>query len=127
ELVSELPWSRLSRVPVGDDAVWFKECSAGQAFEVPLTVALGRRWPDRLPVVLGHDAARRWLLLADAGRPLRVFGRDGLDAWLLVLPRYAELQLGETGRAAEHLAAGVPDQRPERLPLAYEQLLETEL
>src|SRR5207253_5495850 len=61
--------------------------------------------------VLAHDVERAWLLLLDAGRPLRVFGREGLEAWLRVLPLYAELQLGEAARAAEHLAAGVPDQR----------------
>jgi Phosphotransferase enzyme family len=127
ERVSEAPWSRVSRVPVGDDAAWLKECSAGQAFEIPLTVALARRWPDRLPAVLGHDVERRRLLQADAGRPLRVFGRDALEAWLLVLPLYAELQLGEVRRVEEHLAAGVQDQRPGRLPPAYEELLETDL
>jgi hypothetical protein len=49
---------------------------------------------------------------------------DALDAMLAVLPLYAELQQGETAHVAEHLAAGVPDQRvdvllaaiPDRFP-----------
>jgi len=115
------PWSAVTRVPVAGGAVWFKACAPVQAFEVALTVALAERWPDRVPAVLGHDAARGWLLLGDAGRPLRVFGRDGLEAWLRVLPLYAELQRGEAAHADEHLAAGVPDQRLETLPAAYER------
>ena len=33
---------------------------------------------------------------------------DRLDAWLAVLPRYAELQQRESAHVEEHLAAGVP-------------------
>jgi hypothetical protein len=121
------PWATTLRVPIADGAVWFKACAPVQAFEVPLTLALAVRWPDRAPAVRAHDVERAWLLLEDAGRPMRGFGRDGLDAWLQVLPLYAELQLGEAARAVEHLAAGVPDQRLETLPAAYDELLEAEL
>jgi hypothetical protein len=125
ELVQDWAWSTVWRVPVGDDAVWLKRCKPVQAFEVPLTVSLAGRWPDRMPVLVAHDG--EWLLLGDAGRPLRVFGADGLEAWLQVLPLYAELQRGEAAHVAEHLAAGVPDQRLETLPAAYEALLETDV
>jgi hypothetical protein len=126
ELVHDYPWSSVWTVPVDGGAVWLKHCKPVQAFEVPLTVGLASRWPDRLPEVVAHDAGRGWLLLGDAGRPLRVFGRDGLDAWLEVLPLYAELQRGEGEHAQEHVDAGVPDQRLERLPGAYVALLETD-
>ncbi len=43
-----------------------------QAFE-PLTAELSGRWPDRVPEVLAFDEERGWLLLADAGRPIREF------------------------------------------------------
>ena len=108
EVVSDQPWARVTRI--GD--AWLKECMPVQAFEVPLATALARRWPDRVAAVLAADAERAWLLLADAGVPIR-------DAWDAALPLYAELQQGETAHVDEHLASGVPDLRPLSLTLEY--------
>lgn len=108
-LVHDQPWSRVWQV--GD--CYRKECGESQRFEPALTVALASRWPDLLPEIVDHGDD--WLLLRDAGTPLRALG-DRLDAWLVALPLYAELQQGELRYAAEHLAAGVPDQRVETLP-----------
>src|SRR5262249_17029526 len=49
------------------------------------------------------------------------------EAWLAMLPRYAELQLGEAGNAADHLAHGVPDLRVATLPTRYDELLRRDL
>jgi hypothetical protein len=112
-------WSTVLRVPVGDrGVVWFKHCKQAQAFEPRLTSALYARWPDRVVRVLAVDEQRSWLLLADGGTPFAAFGNSP-DAWEAVLPRYAELQIGETAYAAEHLAAGVPDLRLAVLPEHY--------
>ena len=124
ELASDRPWARVWRIPVGDTAVWFKECAPVQAFEPALTVALHERCPDLVPEVVAHDVARHWLLLADAGTSLRALGNP-LDAWLTILPRYAELQRSEAARAEEHLRAGIPDLRTETLPARYEERLLT--
>ena len=40
---------------------------------------------------------------------------DALPRWLEMLPRYAELQLGEAAHAGDHLRHGVPDLRIENL------------
>jgi hypothetical protein len=109
-------------VPLADGVAWFKACAPVQAFEPRLTAGLSTRWPDRVAEVLGHDEERAWLLLADAGTPIGAFGNPP-EAWLAALPRYAELQRGETGRAHEHLAHGVPDLRVATLPTRYEDLL----
>jgi hypothetical protein len=77
-----------------------------QAFEVPLTAALASRWPDRVVNVVAHDVARAWLLLADAGTPIRTFGNPP-EAWLAALPLYAELQRGEAAHTPDHLAHGL--------------------
>jgi hypothetical protein len=45
-----------------------------QAFEPRLTGELFSRWPDRVAEVLARDDKRAWLLLADAGTPMRVLG-----------------------------------------------------
>ena len=105
---------------------WFKACAAHQAFEVPLTAGLSARWPGAVAEVLAHDVDRRWLLMADAGAPLRVFGNPP-ERWLEVLPTYAALQIGETAHVAEHLASGVPDLRTARLPGLFEELLRADL
>jgi hypothetical protein len=127
ELAHDRPWARVWRVPVGDTTFWFKECAPVQGFEPALTAALYERWPDLIPEVVAHDVERRWLLLADGGTSLRALGNP-LDAWLTILPRYAELQRGEAAHAEQHLRAGVPDLRVDALPARYEErLLATEL
>jgi hypothetical protein len=123
---SEEPWATVWRVPLANGAAFFKACQPVQAFEPRLTAALASRWPDRIPELLGWDGERAWLLLRDAGTPLIAFG-DQLDAWFAVLPLYAELQRGEVLHVAEHLAAGVPDRRPARLPELFAELLLDEL
>lgn len=126
EQVHDYPWSSVWTVPVAGGAVWLKHCKPVQAFEVPLTAALADRWPERMPALLALDAERGLLLLGDAGRPLRELGVDAPDAWLDVLPLYAELQRGEAAHTHEHVDAGVPDQRLARLPADYLALLETD-
>ena len=66
-------------------------------------------------MVLGHDPDRAWLLTADAGDEVGKHGNDP-EIWLRALPQYAELQRGEVGHVAEHLAHGVPDMRASTLP-----------
>jgi Phosphotransferase enzyme family len=127
EVASEEPWATVWRVPLRDDpAAWFKACASVQAFEPRLTAALSSRWPDRVSEVLGHDEERAWLLLADAGTPIGAYGNSP-EAWLQALPRYAELQRGETQHAHDHVAHGVPDLRLAVLPVRYEWLLERDL
>ena len=125
KLVHERPWGTVWRVQVVGGVVWFKACAPVQAFEPRLTAALAARWSDRLPVVLAHDEERAWLLLADAGERLGVFGSP--EPWLSILPRYAELQRGEAAHLSEHLAGGVADRRLAAFPALYEALLAREL
>jgi hypothetical protein len=123
EVTNDEPWATVMRVPVRDSAVWFKACAPVQAFEPRMTAALYTRWPDRIAEVLAVDAARAWLLLADAGTPLGAFGNPP-EAWQRALPLYAELQRGEAAHAVEHLDHGVPDLRTAILPARYEAMLE---
>jgi hypothetical protein len=126
ETAHERPWSTVLRVPLADGVAWSKECAPVQAFEPRLSAQLFARWPDRVAEVLGHDEERAWLLLADAGTPIGVYGNPP-EAWLAVLPPYAELQRGEAVHAHEHLAHGVPDLRLATLPARYNALLQREL
>jgi hypothetical protein len=126
EAVHERTWATVWSVPTQAGSVFLKACAAVQAFEPRLTAELFARWPDDVPSVIAHDDARGWLLLADAGTPIAVSGNPP-GAWLRVLPRYAELQRGETGRTADHLAHGVPDLRLAALPALFDDLLRTDL
>jgi hypothetical protein len=126
EMAHERPWSTVLRVPLADGIAWFKACAPVQAFEPRLTAELFSRWPDRIPGVLGRDDKRAWLLLADAGTPMRVLGNPP-EAWLRALPLYAELQRGEAPHARDHLADGVPDLRVATWPARYEDLVNCDL
>ncbi len=69
---------------------------------------------------LAVDVARGWMLLPDGGPRLRDLapgerGDHDLEAWIRLLPVYAELQRSTEGRADALVAAGVPDERPGRL------------
>jgi hypothetical protein len=122
----ERPWATVLRVPLADGVAWFKACAPVQAFEPRLTAQLFARYPDRVAEVLGHDEERAWLLLADAGTPIRAFGNPP-EPWLVALPLYAELQRGEAAHTRDHLAHGVPDLRVATLPARYDDILRSEL
>ena len=126
ETVRQRPSATTLRVPLADGVAWFKACAPVQAFEPRLTAGLFARWPDRVAEVLGHDEEQAWLLLADAGRPVRELGNPP-ETWLAALPLYAELQRGEAVHAREHLRHHVPDLRVVTLPSRYERLLQREL
>lgn len=126
ELTHDRPWSQVLRVPVAGGVVWFKAAAPVQAFEPRMTAELFARWPDRVAKVLAHDEGRAWLLSADAGTPIGAYGNPP-EPWLELLPRYAELQLGEAAYAEDHVAHGVPDLRVATFPERYEQLLARDL
>lgn len=122
ELERERAWATIYRVPTRDGLAWFKACRPVQAFEPALTAALSTRWPDRVARVLGHEPDHAWLLTADAGDPLAALGNPP-ELWERLLPAYAELQRGEAAYVDDHLASGVPDLRPSRLPALFADLL----
>jgi len=126
EAVHVRPWATVLRVPLADGVAWFKQCAPVQAFEPRLTAELFARWPDRVAEVLAYDEERAWLLLGDAGTPIRTLGNPP-EKWLAVLPLYAELQRGETAHILQHLIHHVPDLRVATLPARYRDLLHHDL
>ncbi|HJP88866.1 MAG TPA: hypothetical protein VJ850_07535 [Candidatus Limnocylindrales bacterium] len=114
------------QVPTADGIVWFKACQAQQAFEARLTAELARRWPDRVAEVIAVEPDRGWLLTKDAGRSIGDLGNPP-ELWARILPRYAELQMGERAFVDDHLAHGVLDLRVAQLPARYADLISREL
>jgi hypothetical protein len=125
-LVHEEPWASVFTADTSRGAVWFKACAPTHAFEVPLTAVLASRWPATTAEILAHDVDRRWLLMADAGEPLRTL-HNPPEAWERLLPTYAAVQIGESSFADEHLGNGVPDLRVELLPALFDGLIDTPL
>lgn len=101
------PWSTVLRVPTHDGDLFLKQEAPLQAFEVPLTLALAARWPDRVPEVVAADIDRAWLLLRDGG--VRVADSGAFEVFAHALRLYGELQVGEIPHAGEFLELGVPD------------------
>ncbi len=120
------PWSTVVRLPTTHGLVWFKALAPGTAYEVPLTVALARLVPDRVPQPLAGDVGRAWLLLADAGPTLREshpYGGRPAD-WERLLREHAELQRRLAPATQELLELGVPDLRPHLLADRLAELLD---
>jgi hypothetical protein len=124
--VHERPWSTVLRVPLAGSAAWFKACGPAQAFEPRLSAELFARWPDRVAEVLAYDERRAWLLLGDAGTAIGEHANPP-EAWLEVLPPYADIQRGEAAYADDHIAHGVPSLPVSTLPTSFAELLEHSL
>jgi hypothetical protein len=120
------PWSTVLRVPTPAGSVWFKANEDALRHEVAVVERIAARRPDVTPTLLAADPARGWMLMSDAGEPLRtVVAREhSLDRWYDVLPLYAGVQRDLAGDVGHLLAAGVPDRRLASLPEAYGQLMD---
>lgn len=122
ETIHERPWSAVLRVPTADGDLYLKQEQPVQAYEVPLTVALASRWPDRVPEVVAADVERSWLLLRDGGT--RVADSRRFDLFEPALALYGELQRGEAAHVDELLRFGLADLRLSVVVDAYEPFFE---
>jgi phosphotransferase family enzyme len=109
ETIHERPWSTVLRVPTADGDLYLKQEQPLQAYEIPLTVALASRWPDRVPEVVAADIDRSWLLLRDGG--IRVADSGNFELFPRALALYGELQVGEVEHVDELLGFGLRDLR----------------
>jgi hypothetical protein len=126
DVVHDRAWSTVHRVPTAAGPRWFKATAPALRHEVAVHAVVSARRPDCVPALLAADPDRGWMLMADAGEPLReVVARErSVDAWLDVLPLYAGLQRDCTDDVPALLAAGAPDLRLAVLPDAYAQTVE---
>jgi hypothetical protein len=118
-------YSVVARVPVSDGTVWFKASPPASSFEPALLGALAAWYPDRFSAPVAVDLSRAWSLTRDGGPTLRErhSGPGDVSAWHLMLPAYAQLQLGLAPRVADLLALGLPDLRLGSVPGRFGQLL----
>jgi len=120
------PWSTVLTAPTSHGRVWMKACEPGTAFEVGLYGVLALVAPERVLTPIGLDRRRGWLLLPDGGPPLadRLEGDELIDAFVTILPRYAQLQRDVAAEAARLLALGVSDMRPAIMPRRFDEALD---
>jgi len=132
EIVGEIaqpyvhPWSTVFRAATTGDALFLKVCGPSQAFEPRLTATLARDGDALVPEPLSVHPSKPWMILTDGGAKLRdaYAGPSALDAWMRILPRYAEFQRRFLGRDDELLSTGLPDRRLERLASQLEPMLD---
>ncbi|HLH62746.1 MAG TPA: phosphotransferase [Ktedonobacteraceae bacterium] len=121
QLVSR-PWAAVLRVPTSKGYLYFKVPSPVFAFEPELTETLHQLVPTFVPGVLVRDRQRNWMLMRDAGIPLRDMPPT-LERLEIALRRFAEMQI----ELAEHVetlkATGCPDRRLHLLPHLYQEIL----
>ena len=122
------------RVPTDGGAVWFKASGPGSAHEGPLLEVFRHLGVGHVLLPLAVHPERPWLLFDDGGPTLRATRADGtgdhdLEAWERILAEYAAVQRAVESDAAREamLAAGVPDERPQRLPGELARLLDDDL
>ncbi|MPZ25512.1 MAG: phosphotransferase [Micromonosporaceae bacterium] len=118
-------WGTVLRAPTTDGPVWLKAPGPGTAFEVELYRLLARVAPDRVLPALAADPRRGWLLLPDGGPTLgeRVTGGDLVEALVVILPQYGQLQRDLAGHVDELLAFGVTDMRAAVMPQRFDEAL----
>lgn len=102
--------SALLRVPTTGGDCYFKAIPALFEQEPALTDHLSRRFPGRVPAVIGYEAGRHWLLMRGFdGAPLG--DQAAPEPWLAALRGYAEMQVELVPEAPGLLALGCPDRR----------------
>ena len=122
------PWSTVMTVPTGDGLLYFKASTSVFAHETALTDYLARFRPEIFPDILAVDLKRHWMLMRDAGTPLRQFIRaeKTVTRWKDVLPLYVDLQREMAERTTHLLTLGVMDRRLAKLPEMFENLIADE-
>jgi Phosphotransferase enzyme family len=120
------PWSTVLTAPTSHGRVWLKACAPGTAFEVGLYEVLARVAPERVLTPIALDRRRGWVLLPGGGPPLadRLTGDDLVEAFVTILPRYAQLQRDLAPESARLLALGISDMRPAIMPQRFEEALD---
>jgi hypothetical protein len=122
------PWSTVLTVPTERGMYFFKASASAFAHETALTAYLAHFRPGLFPELLAVDMDRHWMLMRDAGRPIRhtIRGERTIEPWREVMPHYVNLQKDLVSRVDELLSLGVMDRRLSKLPALFEGLIADE-
>ncbi|HLJ32014.1 MAG TPA: phosphotransferase, partial [Ktedonobacteraceae bacterium] len=128
EQVHARVWSTVLRISTTEGVLYFKAVAPGFAHEPGLTQYLSAHWPGCVPHVLTVDTEQRWMLMKDAGRPLRelLLQGDTLANSVYLeqaFTRYAQFQIETADHMDALLSCGCPDRRLHMLPSLFERLI----
>lgn len=118
-------WSSVLRLPTTGGNVYFKAVTQQFAFEPPLTALLAQLRPAESPRVLAVDRAHRWLLMADAGEPIRAHLRETRNPrpYQDMLVAFAQFQLALLPHTPRLESSAIPDRRLEVLPALFAEVM----
>ncbi|MHB8597523.1 MAG: phosphotransferase [Ktedonobacteraceae bacterium] len=121
-------WSTVLRVHTSDGILYFKASGRLYDYEPALTHYLSMHWPGCIPHVLALDTEQIWMLMKDAGRPLRELLLTGdINANSVYLERavalYAQFQIETVAHTDILLSRGCPDRRLHMLPVLFERII----
>jgi len=122
------PWSTVMTVPTQNGMLYFKASADIFAHETALTDFFAKFRPEIFPELIAVDLDRHWMLMSDAGLPIRQFIRaeKSITLWQKVLPLYVSLQKDLTPHVDELLSLGMMDRRLKKLPALFEALIADE-
>jgi phosphotransferase family enzyme len=118
-------WSSVLRLLTSSGTAYFKAVTQPFAFEPPLTALLAELLPEQTPRALAVDSDRHWLLLSDAGEPIRAHIRATRDfqAYQDMLVAFAQYQRSLLPSMGLLVATGCPDRRLNRLPAIFAEIM----
>ncbi|HEX5440151.1 MAG TPA: aminoglycoside phosphotransferase family protein, partial [Ktedonobacterales bacterium] len=114
-------WSSVLRLPTTGGNLYFKAVTQPFAFEPPLTALLAELRPAESPRVLAVDRDRRWLLMSDAGEPIRARLRETRNPrpYQDMLVAFAQFQLALLPYTPRLESSAIPDRRLNVLPALF--------
>ena len=121
-------WSTVLRVPTSGGMLYFKASGPSYTYEPALTQYLSIHWSHDMPHVLAVDTQQTWMLMKDAGRPLRdllLAGDTRSNSIYLeqAYARYAQFQIETAAYTDTLLMLGCSDRRLHMLPTLFEQVV----
>ena len=118
-------WSTVWRVPTSAKTLYFKAVTDQFDFETPLTTLLAELLPTQTAPVVASDNDRHWLLLEDAGEPIRRHIRETHDPELYqrVLVEFAPFQQALIPHMDRLVTTGCPDRRLATLPAQFAEVM----
>jgi len=120
------PWGTVLTAQTSRGQVWLKAPAPETAFEVGLYELLHAVTPDYVLAPIAADVQRGWVLLPDGGPVLfdEVSGPELVDALVVVLPQYGQMQRDLASHVDELLALGVADMRAAIMPARFDEALD---
>jgi hypothetical protein len=123
------PWAVVLLIRSNRARWFFKAVAPGLGHEVGVHRTLFGRHPDSVPPLVAQDQERGWLLMKDAGQPLRrsITSARQLHLFDKALTGLADLQRQWLDGGGALLAQGALDRRLESLTMAFAALVEDPL